>query len=72
MDRLLRVYPCYFNTRNQDFDHPIFLVNTSDKSKVVTYDGGSWTIAPHQILETDDPVGGILLQQGEEYDFETV
>lgn len=69
MERMLRIYPAYFNVTNPEFEHAIFGVNMSDRDITLTYNSGSYLVKPGQIFETDDPVANILIPQGYTYEF---
>jgi len=69
MERMLRIYPAYFDVTNPEFEHAIFGLNVSDHDIKLGYNSKFYTIKPGQIFETDDPVANILLPQGYSYDF---
>lgn len=69
MERMLRIYPSYFNVTNPEFEHAIFGVNMSDNNVTLSYNSKSYLIKPGEVFETDDPVANILIPQGYTYEF---
>lgn len=69
MERMLRIFPAYFDVTNPEFEHAIFGVNVSDHDLKLGYNSRFYTIKPGQIFETDDPVANILIPQGISYEF---
>lgn len=69
MDKILRIYPAYFDVTNPEFEHALFGVNVCDEDLTLTYNSRAYLVKPGQIFETDDPIANILLQQGYTYEF---